>query len=65
MKKYQPALSDFNRSIELEPYFHGAFNNRGYVKFNLQDKRSACDDWRKALELGNKTVSKYLTKYCE
>lgn len=65
MKKYQAALSDLNRTIALEPYFHGAFNNRGYIKFNLQDKRGACDDWRKALELGNKTVGKYIAKYCK
>jgi len=65
MKKYKTALGDLNRTIALEPYFHGAFNNRGYIKFNLQDKRGACDDWRKALELGNKTVGKYIAKYCK
>ncbi len=59
------AMKDYNRTIELEPYFHGAFNNRGYIKFNQQDKRGACDDWRKALELGNKTVAKYIAKYCK
>ena len=64
MKRFKEALKDFNRTIELEPFYHGAFNNRGYAKFNLQDKKGACFDWDKALELGNKTVSKYIVKYC-
>ncbi|MEM1136919.1 MAG: tetratricopeptide repeat protein [Bacteroidota bacterium] len=65
MERFRSALRDFNKTIALEPYYHGAFNNRGYTKFNLQDKTGACYDWRKALELGNKTVGKYITKYCE
>lgn len=65
MKDNVNAMKDFNRTIELEPYFHGAFNNRGFIKFNKQDKRGACDDWKKALELGNKKVVKYIAKYCQ
>jgi len=65
MKDNANAMKDFNRTIELEPYFHGAFNNRGFIKFNKQDKRGACDDWKKALELGNKKVGRYIAKYCQ
>ena len=37
MKQYRAALKDFNRTIDLEPYYHGAFNNRGFAKLKLQE----------------------------
>lgn len=38
--------------IELNPTFGPAFYNRGIARYELYQMDKACDDFRKALELG-------------
>jgi tetratricopeptide (TPR) repeat protein len=58
------AMLDFNKAIDLNPRHPGAYLNRGIVRLSLKDGR-ACDDWRKALDLGEKQAGELLSQYCK
>jgi tetratricopeptide (TPR) repeat protein len=45
MGRYAEALHDYDKAIELQPNYAIAYNNRGYVYFNLQDYAKAIKDW--------------------
>ncbi len=52
LKEYTKSLNDFNVSIELDPQNGFAYFNRGLLKEELKDFKSAEKDFRKAKELG-------------
>jgi len=58
------AISDFTKSIELNPRFSDAYNFRGLSKYKSGDKSGACADWKKASELGNSTAGEMAQRYC-
>lgn len=64
LNDFKGSIEDFNMSINLNPNDDGTYLNRGNSKFKLNDK-SACDDWQKAKELGNKKAMEMLIKYCK
>jgi len=64
LNDYTGSILDFDKAIELNPNDAGAYLNRGNSKFKINDE-SACDDWRKAQQLGNKKAGDLLTKYCK
>jgi tetratricopeptide (TPR) repeat protein len=45
------ALADYNKAIELNPRYAGAYNNRGLVKKAKRDLDGALGDYNKAIEL--------------
>ncbi len=49
--KYESALADFNKTIEIEPEFAFAYYNRAFVKYKLKDLKGAIDDYNKAIEI--------------
>ena len=49
---YYGAIADFNKAIELNPDDASAYYNRGAVKSSLGDDNGACQDGRKAQQLG-------------
>ena len=63
--KYDNAIADFNKAIELNPQYANAFFNRGIVKFNLNDKTGACNDWLLAQQYGHEQAATTLEKYCK
>lgn len=58
------ALLEYNKVIALEPENHLAYFNRGNTKFSLGDKIGACNDWRKAKELGSEHAEERLEMEC-
>ena len=50
-KKYDEALSDYNKAISLEPKFSKAYNNRGGLMRSLKKYEEAIADFNKAIEL--------------
>lgn len=64
LEEYAKAEKDFSSTLEINPYHHGAFANRGMARYNLKDKRGACEDWQMASEQGYKEAAGYLVKYC-
>lgn len=56
------AISDYTMAITLNPGFKSAYANRGdaYSSINIQD--SACNDWKKAQELGKANLEEKLRR---
>lgn len=56
IRDYRGALADYTKSLEISssPNLETGevYCNRAIVKFNIGDKNGACEDWRKASDLG-------------
>ncbi|HSY77314.1 MAG TPA: tetratricopeptide repeat protein [Bacteroidia bacterium] len=50
-EKYQSALADFNKVIQMEPDFAYAYYNRAYVKYKMLDFSGALADYNKAIQI--------------
>ena len=65
------AIADFDKAIELRPkrivdYPNWVRNyfNRGVAKYYLNNGSGACEDWKKAYDLGYGSASDYLIDFC-
>jgi len=52
-------------AIKLNTVYPEAYNERGKIKFHLNDKKGACADWNRASELGVKEAGEFLKLYCK
>jgi tetratricopeptide (TPR) repeat protein len=50
-KKYDEALRDYNKALEIEPQFSKAYNNRGGLMRSLKKYEEAIADFNKAIEI--------------
>ncbi len=72
MQKYNDAIDDFDKALDMQPkdimdYSNWVKNyfNRGVAKYYLDDLDGACKDWNKALELGFGQAHDFIMDYCE
>lgn len=63
--QYEKALEDFSYALKLKKNSSAIYANRGNTYFQLKMVNEACLDWRKAKELGEKTVLDSIIKYCD
>lgn len=63
-QKFREAMADFNEAIRLDPSNAQAYLGRGSCLFQLNARDSACMDWAKASELGNKGAGVLLERNC-
>lgn len=66
---FEGAIDDYNNvlamdNVDLENK-QMAYFNRGNSKFNLDDKSGACEDWKKAYELGADYAKQRLEEKCK
>mgnify|MGYP001418255557 CR=1 FL=1 len=61
---YSGAFLDFTKAIELKPDDAMAYSNRGLAKNDLKDLSGACDDWRRAANLGHSNAAKWVKDQC-
>jgi tetratricopeptide (TPR) repeat protein len=65
---FEGAIKDYDKAIELNPEYMEAYGNRGSAKINTftskgnleptpEQTESACDDFHKAVSLGDKTIA--------
>jgi tetratricopeptide (TPR) repeat protein len=64
LKKYDEAIAEYSKAIEINNNFKAAYYNRGLVLAVLGQKGKGCLDLRKAFELGEKDADKMIEKYC-
>lgn len=53
LERYQEALADFDRALEIDPTNLYAWNNRGYTYTLLEDYQKALPDFEEAIKLDN------------
>jgi len=64
---FEGAVKDYDKAIELDPEYLEAYSNRGNAKINMftskgnldptpEQTESACDDFYKAVSLGDKSI---------
>jgi tetratricopeptide (TPR) repeat protein len=62
---FEGAKMDFNKALELQPGYVDALYNRGLVYYQLNQPDSACNDLRRAHEMGFPRAKEMLGKYCK
>ena len=60
--KYQEAIQDFSRIIEINPKFTKAYYGRGLAKFDLGNKEEAIADYTQALAINPNYIDAYLAR---
>ena len=63
LEDYDGAVEDYTKAINLNESFASAYFNRGSVKVLMDE--NGCEDFRKALDLGNFKAMEYIDKYCK
>ena len=63
-KEYQKALENADVAVSIDKYYGVAYLNRGIAKEMLRDMKGACEDWRKAQDLGIDLGKSYYSTNC-
>lgn len=61
-KKYQEAVSDFEKAIELKPDYADAYFNLGRAYFLMHDEDRACEYYKLADQYGRPNLEDYLRR---
>jgi tetratricopeptide (TPR) repeat protein len=64
LNKFESALEDYNKAVELKPDFGNVYFNRATVYYVMGDIVTACADWKKANELGVPNTEETLKMLC-
>jgi len=62
-KRYSKALKDLNNALELDVTIPNALTLRGRTKYELGDKEGAFEDFKTAVQIGDKEAKKLLQEY--
>jgi tetratricopeptide (TPR) repeat protein len=65
LKKYNDAIYDYIKAIEIEPKHALAYYRRGITEIAMGRNNDACTDLRKALELGYKLATVDINANCK
>ena len=65
LKKYNEAITQYTKAIDINKNFPAAYYNRGLIEVFLGLKEEGCMDLKKAAELGEKGANKMIQKYCD
>ena len=61
---YSKVIEGSTKTIELNPRYANAYVQRGIAKSILKDLSGACNDWEKAVSLGDATAAKWVKDQC-
>ena len=70
MKKYELAIINYSKALEINPNYANAFYNRGFCYANLKKHELAITDYNKAIEILNgisisDEYKKYLASFAQ
>jgi tetratricopeptide (TPR) repeat protein len=63
-KSWNWAINDYSMSLDLKPGNSDVWLNKGISLLNSGRAEDACHDFRRAISLGNKKASEYISKNC-
>ena len=63
-KKYEDAIADLEKAVELKPDYADAYFNLGRTYFLLRDEDKACENYKLAAKYGRPNLEDYL-KRCD
>lgn len=61
-KKYQEAIADFEKAVELKPDYADAYFNLGRTYYLLNDEDKACENYKLAAKYGRPNLEDYLKR---
>ena len=61
-KKYQEAIADFEKAVELKPDYADAYFNLGRTYYLLNDEDKACENYKLAAQYGRPNLEDYLKR---
>ena len=61
-KKYQEAIADFEKAIELKPDYADAYFNLGRTYYLLNDEDKSCENYKLAAQYGRPNLEDYLKR---
>jgi len=64
LRRLQEAVDDYSKAIAINPKAAQAYFNRGATYLNMQQKSSACADWKTASALGFTKADEMINAYC-
>jgi tetratricopeptide (TPR) repeat protein len=64
LRRLQEAVDDYSKAIAINPKAGQAYFNRGATYLNMQQKTSACADWKTASALGFTKADDMINAYC-
>ncbi len=64
LKEYSKALDSYTISEKLQPDNSTVYYARGFVYLDTGFIDKACEEWNKALKMGNTYVKEYIDKNC-
>ena len=65
MGDFAGAIDDYSQVIRINTKDSDAFFNRANVKKEVGDMKSACEDWKKAADLGDTEAEKLHEEHCK
>lgn len=61
-KKYQEAIADFEKAIELKPDYADAYFNLGRTYYLMNNEDKACENYKLAAQYGRPNLDDYLKR---
>lgn len=61
-KKYQEAVADFEKAIELKPDYADAYFNLGRTYYLMNNEDKACENYKLAAQYGRANLDDYLKR---
>ena len=64
INEFSKAIPDFNHALKLNQENGSIYANRGIAYYKTGKKTEACQDWRKASQMGIGTAITYIRRFC-
>ena len=61
-QKYEEAIADFEKAVELKPDYADAYFNLGRTYYLMHDEDKACENYKLAARYGRPNLEDYLRK---
>ncbi|MFH0892796.1 MAG: tetratricopeptide repeat protein [Bacteroidota bacterium] len=62
---FDKAMADYDKAISIDPTYGQSFLNKGYIYVQQNNNNLACDNFRKAKELGLYMAEEAINYYCK